>query len=81
MPFQKSLRIGIHGFVAYFLFLLIIGVSSLFAQSSQTLPGCWPQDYTVQRDDSTGLLTLATPYYKVQQNLRKGGAISIIKYT
>ena len=50
------------------------------AQSGQNLPGCWPQEYSVQRDDTSGILTLSTPYYTVQHNLKKGGAITKIKY-
>ncbi|MHC4425241.1 MAG: DUF6259 domain-containing protein [Planctomycetota bacterium] len=50
-------------------------------QSGQNLPGCWPQEYSVQRDDTSGLLTLSTPYYTVQHNLKRGGAITKIKYT
>ncbi|MDP2982345.1 MAG: DUF6259 domain-containing protein [Candidatus Latescibacter sp.] len=50
------------------------------AQPGQSLPGCWPQEYTVQRDDTAGTLTLSTPFYTIQHNLKKGGALSSIKY-
>lgn len=38
----------------------------------------WPQEYTVERDDAAGRLSLATPYYTVEHDLKKGGAISRI---
>lgn len=71
------------------LFVFVICLTSLLtaqpshalAQSGQHLPGCWPQEYSVQRDDVSGTFTLSTPYYAVQHNLKKGGAIAKIKYT
>ncbi len=64
--------------------LLIAGIlfsahsaPSLAATSPQaTAPGPWPQAYSVQQNKRAGLLTLATPYYEVQHNLKAGGAIS-----
>jgi hypothetical protein len=44
-------------------------------------PRTWPQAYTVQRDDAAGLLRLRTPYYTVEQDLKKGGAITRIALT
>jgi hypothetical protein len=60
---------------------LMAPLSHAIAQAGQNPPGCWPQEYSVQRDDVSGTLTLSTPYYAVQQNLRKGGAITRIEYT
>jgi len=51
------------------------------APSRQHPPGCWPQEYSIQRDDNAGILTLSTPYYTVQHNLKRGGVISKIGYT
>ncbi len=42
-------------------------------------PATWPQAYSVQRDSGSGLLTLSTPYYQVQHDLKRGGAISSIR--
>jgi hypothetical protein len=53
----------------------------MFAQSAPGAPGCWPQEYSVARDDASALLTLSTPYYTVQHDLKKGGAIAAIRYT
>jgi hypothetical protein len=44
------------------------------APSSST----WPQPYTVTRDDALGTLTLRTPYYVVDQDLKRGGTITRI---
>ncbi len=45
----------------------------LFAQSST-----WPGAYTVDRQDSAGTLTLSTPYYTFQHDLKHGAEISIV---
>lgn len=45
------------------------------------MPSTWPQGYFVQRDKAAGLLTLSTPYYAVQQDLKRGGAICSIRLT
>jgi len=55
--------------------------SPALAQSGRNLPGCWPQDYSIERDDASGILTLSTPYYLVEHNLKRGGAIAKIRYT
>lgn len=55
--------------------------ASAAAPSERNAPDCWPQEYSIQRDDKSGTLTLSTPYYTVQHNLKKGGAISKIGYT
>lgn len=44
-------------------------------------PRTWPQAYTVSRDDAAGLLTLNTPYFTVEQDVRRGGAITRIALT
>jgi len=61
--------------------LVTTQLSDALARSGQNLPGCWPQEYSVQRDDTSGVLTLSTPYYAVQHNLKRGGVITKIKYT
>jgi hypothetical protein len=38
----------------------------------------WPQAYTVTRDEDSGSLTLSTPYYTVEHDLKKGGVITRI---
>jgi hypothetical protein len=67
--------------IVYFAELGTAQVSRAVAQPEKNLPGCWPQEYTVGRDDMSGVVTLSTPYWTIQHNLKKGGAITKIKYT
>lgn len=53
----------------------------LAALPSASTNSAWPQEYTVQRDDAAGRLTLSTPYYTVQHDLKRGGAIASIRLT
>ena len=41
----------------------------------------WPQEYSVRRDDVAGKLILSTPYYTIEHDLKKGGAIDKISLT
>ena len=41
----------------------------------------WPESYSVQRDDRSGRLILETPYYRIEHDLRHGGAIARIHLT
>jgi len=41
----------------------------------------WPQAYSVQEDNGAGALVLSTPYYTVEHDLKKGGAITRIQLT
>jgi hypothetical protein len=51
------------------------------AESPRTLKGTWPQEYTVHRDEAAGHLVLATPYYAVTHDLKRGGTIVQVRYT
>ncbi len=44
-------------------------------------PRSWPQAYSVVHDESVGVLTLSTPYYVIEQDLKQGGAITRIALT
>ncbi|MHB8897717.1 MAG: DUF6259 domain-containing protein [Thermoguttaceae bacterium] len=44
-------------------------------------PRTWPQAYSVDRNEATGILSLRTPYYTVEHDLRKGGAVTRIALT
>jgi hypothetical protein len=57
---------------------LLLAVS---ARADQPLPRTSPQAYSVKQDEATGILSLHTPYYTVEQDLRKGGAITRIALT
>jgi hypothetical protein len=51
------------------------------SESPPELPSTWPQAYSVERNQAAGSLTLSTPYYTVQHDLNKGGAIASIRLT
>jgi hypothetical protein len=61
--------------------LLLSALPSAATESPQVLPSSWPQAYSVQRNKAAGLLTLSTPYYMVQHDLKQGGALSSIRLT
>ncbi len=44
-------------------------------------PSTWPQGYQVSRTAHAGHLTLATPYYTIEHDLRRGGVIDRIALT
>ena len=58
--------------------ILLLAAANL---SAQDVPRTWPQAYSVQRDEASESLALCTPYYTVEQNLKKGGAITRITLT
>jgi hypothetical protein len=58
----------------------------LLAQSPSDQPGgkppkTWPQPYSVERNEASGILVLRTPYYAIEHDLKRGGAISRIALT
>ena len=59
----------------------LLAVTSPANPPARKVPRTWPQAYSVQRDEASGILTLCTPYYTVEQDLKKGGAITRITLT
>ena len=59
----------------------LLAAASPASPPAQKVPRTWPQAYSVQRDEASGILTLRTPYYTVEQDLKKGGAITRITLT
>ena len=57
---------------------LILALGAMAAESETKLRGTWPQAYTVVRDEASGILTLSTPYYIFEHDLKKGGTITRI---
>jgi hypothetical protein len=51
------------------------------ASAAQESGSTWPQAYVVHRDEASGVLALRTPYYMVEHDLRRGGAIRRITLT
>lgn len=56
---------------------LFATTTAYHAAPAATVPGssAWPQAYTVQRDDAAGVLSLRTPYYTIEHDLKQGGAL------
>ncbi|NUQ64323.1 MAG: hypothetical protein HUU20_17785 [Pirellulales bacterium] len=80
LPDKKDCRaVPMAGLCAVLLFLS--AVSSPAEPPAPKVPRAWPQAYSVQPDEASGMLTLSTPYYTVQQDLKRGGAISRIALT
>ena len=69
------------GYLRISALLLLAALPSTATESPQVLPSTWPQAYSVQRNKAAGLLTLSTPYYTVQHDLKQGGALSSIRLT
>lgn len=65
------------GFVA----ILASAAGTPADQSGPQPPRTWPQAYVVERNEEAGILMLHTPYYAVEQDLKKGGAIARIGLT
>jgi len=61
---------------------VVLGASAAWAALPPAQPGStWPQAYSVRRDEAAGVLSLRTPFYTVEHDLKKGGAISRITLT
>ena len=65
--------------------LLAAGLLSVLpagaAPSGEAASATTPQPYEVHRDDAAGTLTLRTPYYTLEHDLKRGGALRRIVLT
>lgn len=59
---------------------ILVAVAAAWADES-TLPRTWPQAYSVEQNSVSRILALRTPYYTIEQDLKKGGAISRVALT
>ena len=57
----------------------LVLIAAISASASPQPVSSWSQAYTVDREEASGLLTLRTPFYGVQHDLRKGGVVSSIR--
>lgn len=73
---STTLRIGL-----WMVAILGLAVRGLADPSGRMPSRTWPQAYSVERNESKGILALRTPYYVVEQDLKKGGAIARIALT
>ena len=53
-------------------------IGSFAAPPTPKLRSTWPQPYAVERNEAAGLITLGTPFYTIEHDLKRGGAISRI---
>jgi hypothetical protein len=58
--------------------LLVLTTGAPAAETPAKPPRTWPQAYTVQRNDASGVLSLCTPYYVIEHDLKRGGAVARI---
>lgn len=63
----------------WFALLVTAALPLTQAQPANEVRSTRPREYSVRRDDAAGLLTLSTPYYTVQHDLKRGGAIATIR--
>ncbi len=61
--------------------LALVQCGVVIAQADAGSRAWWPGQYTVSENKAAGTLVLATPYYTIQHDLRRGGNISSIKLT
>ncbi len=61
--------------------LLTLALGARAAAGESQPRSTWPQSYSVVEDEDAGALILSTPYYTVEHDLRKGGAIRRIALT
>ena len=63
--------------------MVILAAVGLCASAQpQSQPRGWqPQAYDVSRDAASGTLTLSTPFYTFRHNLKKGGALDLVRLT
>ena len=61
--------------------LVALGPAALAGQPDSKPARTWPQAYSVQSVEKTGSLVLCTPYYTVEHDMKKGGAITRIALT
>ena len=78
---QKNTRLIVQRTSLCAIVFFLLAVASPADPPAQKVPRTWPQAYSVQRDEASGILTLRTPYYTVEQDLKKGGAITRITLT
>lgn len=56
----------------------LVGLALNASEKPSPPASTWPRPYSVERDATAGVLSLRTPYYCVEHNLRNGGVISRI---
>jgi len=74
VPRRRNNRPAVQAACLGSLAILVAALGALADQPGPKLRSTWPQAYSVERNEASGILTLRTPYYTVAQDLKKGGA-------
>lgn len=64
-----------------FVTVLALAAGALADPGAARISRTWPQAYSLERNESSGILSLRTPFYVVEQDLNKGGVIARIALT
>ncbi len=80
-PHRETRRLLMQWFGLGLVALLAPTAGSLASQPESTPGRTWPQAYSVDRNDASGILSLRTPYYTVEHDLKRGAAITRIALT
>ena len=78
VPHRKNNRLAVQAVCLSSVAILVATAGALADQAGSKLRSTWPQPYSVERNEASGTLTLRTPYYTVEQDLKKGGAVKRI---
>lgn len=63
------------------LFIVSLFLSAALVSAAASSNGRSPVPYTVQSDAASGTLTLSTPFYTFRHNLKRGGALDLVRLT
>ena len=55
-----------------FVTILVSAAGTSADELGPQTPRTWPQAYSVERNEAAGILTLRTPYYVIEQDLKQG---------
>jgi len=78
VPRRKNNRLAVQAACLGSVAILVATVGALAGQPGPKPRRTWPQAYSVERNEASGILTLRTPFYTVEQDLKKGGAVTRI---
>ena len=81
VPLHTNSRLPVQAAGLGFVAILVATVGALAGQPAPKLRSTWPQAYAVERNEALGILALSTPYYTVEQDLKRGGAVRRIALT
>jgi len=78
LPRREDNRFVVQAVSLCSLTILLVTARAFGDQPGAKPPRTWPQAYSVSRNEAAGRLTLRTPYYAVEHDLKQGGAVARI---